>query len=108
RERGKGGKPKTALVVSPTHAEAARVTEAIRNARKADGELSGERLVTAYVPAHLTDAQKRDATEYEPGDLLQFFQNATGHVKGERVIIGESTTPPVELADRFEVYRSRP
>lgn len=108
KERGKGGNPKTALVVSPTHAEAARVTEAIRTARKANGELSVERLVTAYVPAHLTDAQKSDPTEYEPGDLLQFFQNATGHVKGERVIIGESTAPPVELADRFEVYRSRP
>jgi hypothetical protein len=108
KERGKGGKPKTALVVSPTHAEGARVTEAIRAARKADGELSGERLVTAYVPAHLTDAQKADSTEYEPGDLLQFFQNAPGHVKGERLIIGESSAPPVELAARFEVYRSRP
>jgi conjugative relaxase-like TrwC/TraI family protein len=108
KERGKGGKPKTALVVSPTHAEGARVTEAIRAARKADGELSGERLVTAYVPAHLTDAQKADSTEYEPGDLLQFFQNAPGHVKGERRIIGESSAPPVELAARFEVYRSRP
>jgi conjugative relaxase-like TrwC/TraI family protein len=108
KERGKGGKPKTALVVSPTHAEAARVTEAIRIARKADGELSGERLVTSYVAAHLTDAQKADSTEYEPGDLLQFFQNATGHVKGERLTIGESSMPPVELAARFEVYRSRP
>ncbi len=108
KERGKGGNPKTALVVSPTHAEAARVTEAIRTARKADGELSGERLVTAYVPAHLTDAQKSDPTEYEPGDLVQFFQNAPGHVKGERLIIGESPAPPVELATRFEVYRSRP
>lgn len=108
KERGKGGKPKTALVVSPTHAEAARVTEAIRTARMADGELSGERLVTAYVPAHLTDAQKSDPTEYEAGDLLQFFQNAAGHVKGERLIIGESPAPPVELAGRFEVYRSRP
>lgn len=108
RERGKGGKPKTALVVSPTHAEAARVTDAIRTARKADGDLSGERLVTAYVPAHLTDAQKADPTEYELGDMVQFFQNATGHVKGERMIVGESFAAPLELAERFEVYRSRP
>ena len=37
-----------------------------------------ERIVTAWVPAHLTDAQKADATQYEPGDLLQFHQNAPG------------------------------
>lgn len=108
REQGKGGKPKTALVVSPTHAEAARVTDAIRTARKAAGELAGERVVTAYVAAHLTDAQKADSTEYQPGDMLQFFQNAPGYTKGERIMIDESSTPPVGLAQRFEVYRAKP
>lgn len=108
REQGKDGNPKTALVVSPTHVEAARVTEAIRIARKAAGELTDERVVTAYVAAHLTDAQKTDSTEYQPGDMLQFFQNAPGHTKGERIMIDETSTPPVGLAERFEVYRAKP
>ena len=45
--------------------------------------------MSAWVPAHLTDAQKADATEYEPGDLLQFHQNAPGYKKGSRLIVGE-------------------
>ena len=76
KERTKEGKSKTALVVSPTHAEAGRVTDAIRSAFKKDGTLTGERTVTSLVAAHLTDAQKADATEYELGDVIQFHQNA--------------------------------
>lgn len=107
-ERTKEGKRKTALVVSPTHAEAAKVTEAIRTELKTEGTLTGERIVTAYVPAHLTDAQKRDLTEYEAGDLIQFHQNATGFVKGTRLIVDEGTKPPIDLAERYEVYRPKP
>jgi ATP-dependent exoDNAse (exonuclease V) alpha subunit len=36
---------------------------------------------------------------------VQFQQNAKGHVKGSRLIVGGGVTPPVELAERFEVYR---
>lgn len=106
-ERTKEGKQKTALVVSPTHAEGAKVTEAIREALKAEGKLTKERVVTVYAPAHLTDAQKKDATEYEPGDLIQFHQNAKGIVKGTRLIVDEASKPPTELAERFEVYRPK-
>jgi ATP-dependent exoDNAse (exonuclease V) alpha subunit len=75
---------------------------------KEEESLTDERIITAYVPAHLTDAQKRDVTEYEPGDLVQFHQNAKGFVKGTRLIVDESTKPPTQLADRYEVYRPRP
>ena len=106
--RTKEGKPKTALVVSPTHAEAARVTDAVRSALKKDGTLTEERTVTTLVAAHLTDAQKADATEYEPGDVIQFHQNARGHTKGSRLVVGDETAPPTDLAARFEVYRAKP
>ncbi|MEO2091004.1 MAG: AAA family ATPase, partial [Gemmataceae bacterium] len=86
KERTRDGKQKSALVVSPTHAEAGRVTDAIRTALKQEGTLSQERIFTTWVPAHLTDAQKTDATEYEPGDLIQFQQNAKGFTKGTRVV----------------------
>ncbi len=80
-EKKKDGTPKSALVVSPTHAEAARMTQAIRDGLKAEGKLGDERTITAWIPTHLTEAEKTDATQYEPGDLLQFYQNAPGFTK---------------------------
>jgi hypothetical protein len=104
-EKKRGGLNKSALVVSPTHAEAQRITQAIRAGLKRKGELGGERIVNAWVSAHLTDAEKADPTEYDPGDMLQFHQNAVGYTKGSRLIVGGKTKPPTELANRFEAYR---
>jgi ATP-dependent exoDNAse (exonuclease V) alpha subunit len=104
-EKKRGGACKSALVVSPTHAEADRITGAIRDGLKAQGKLTGERAVNVWIPAHLTEAQKTDATEYEPGDLLQFHQNAKGYKKGSRLIAEDAIVPPTDLATRFEVYR---
>lgn len=104
-EKKPDGRQKSALVVSPTHAEGERITDAIRTGLKAQGKLGDERIVKGWVPIHLTDAQKADATEYEAGDLLQFHQNAPGYKKSSRLIIGEGVEPPTELAKRFEAYR---
>ena len=106
KEKKRPGEYKTALVVSPTHAEGDRITAAIREGLKARGLLDDEHLVNTWVPAHLTDAQKSDATEYDPGDLVQFQQNAKGFKKGSRLIVSEGETPPIDQANRFEVYRA--
>jgi hypothetical protein len=37
--------------------------------------------------------------------LEQFQQNAKGFTKGTRLIVSETEVPPIELANRFEVYR---
>jgi len=104
-EKKKDGTPKSALVVSPTHAEGDRITDAIRDGLKAQGKLGKERIVKAWIPYHLTDPEKADPTVYEPGDLLQFHQNARGYKKGSRLIVGEGVQAPAELANRFELYR---
>jgi ATP-dependent exoDNAse (exonuclease V) alpha subunit len=104
-EKKRGGANKSALVVSPTHAEADRITQAIRAGLMAKGKLGDKRIVNAWVSAHLTDAEKSDPTQYDPGDLLQFHQNAPGYIKGTRLIVSEETKPPTELAKRFEAYR---
>jgi conjugative relaxase-like TrwC/TraI family protein len=104
-EKRGDGKPKSALVVSPTHAEANKITDAIRSGLKAKGKLGKERIVNAWIPAHLTDAQKADATQYDPGDLVQFSQNATGYEKGSRLVVGDGIDVPAQLANRFDVYR---
>jgi ATP-dependent exoDNAse (exonuclease V) alpha subunit len=105
-EKKAAGTYKSALVVSPTHAEGERITAAIREGLKARGSVADERMVNVWVAAHLTDAQKSDATEYEPGDLVQFQQNAKGFTKGSRLIVSEGETPPIDQANRFEVYRA--
>jgi len=105
KERTKDGTFKSALVVTPTHAEAARITAAIRESRKADGLLKQDRIITSWVPTHLTDAQKADRTELLTGDMLQFHQNAKGHKKGDRILVEEDAPLPTEQASRFEVYR---
>jgi hypothetical protein len=88
-----------------THAEAGQITQAIRAGLKEQGKLGEEHIVTGWVPTHLTDAQKADATEYEPGDLIQFHQNAKGFKKGSRLIVSDEGNVPTEAANRFEVYR---
>lgn len=104
-EKKRGGEYKSALVVSPTHAEANRITHTIRAALKEQGKLGEERTIRAWVPAHFTDAQKADATNYDAGDLLQFHQNAPGHKNGSRLLVAGGEKLPLQHADHFEVYR---
>jgi conjugative relaxase-like TrwC/TraI family protein len=109
-EKQRNGEYKTALCVSPTHAEIAKITAAIRDALKTGNRPKGQRLVKeqvvdVWVPTHLTEAERRDAANYEPGYLLQFHQNAPGHKSGSRLAVGEGTKLPLAYADRFGVYR---
>jgi conjugative relaxase-like TrwC/TraI family protein len=109
-EKKKNGEYKTALCVSPTHAEIAKITAAIRDALKTENHpkaqrLGEEKVVDVWVPTHLTEAQRRDAANYESGYLLQFHQNAPGHKSGSRLVVGEGEKLPLAYADRFEVYR---
>ncbi len=103
-EKKADGKFKSALVVSPTHAEGARITEAIRKELAARGELVDEHAFKAWIPVHLSDAERGEAENYEPGYMLQFHQNAKGVKRGGRLIAG--TAPlPLDQAARFQVFR---
>jgi hypothetical protein len=104
-EQKRGGQYKTALAVSPTWAEANRITAAIRQALKAKGKLGDEQLLDTWMPAHLTGPQKRDAANLEQGDLLVFHQPAPGFRNGSRLLVEEGKKLPLQFAERFEVYR---
>jgi conjugative relaxase-like TrwC/TraI family protein len=104
-ERDRKGQHKTALVVSPTHAECDRITHFIRNALHEGGRLGPDRTLDVWTPAQLTDAQKGDATNYEPGTLLQFHQHAPGVKNGARLVVTDGRELPLKYASRFEVYR---
>lgn len=116
-----GGGRKTALVVTPTHKEAERVTEAIRKVLKESGTLSAkEREFTALRPRNLTEAERSIAAHYAPGEVVQFHQNAKGFKRGERVRVadagidgvsvtradGRSALLPLHEAKKFQVYRT--
>lgn len=108
----------TALVVSPTHAEGERVTQAIRSELKAWGRIEGEdRECLRLKNLNLTEAQKADAIQYRPGHIVQFTQNAAGFRAGERFTVARvkdgrvflSEKPdkalPLTQAGRFQVYQ---
>ncbi len=100
--RSKAGE--TALVVAPTHREGAKVTGAVRELLQTEGRLGAdEREFSTLVNAQLTAAEKSDASAYRTGDVVQFFQNAKGHTKGDRLVVGAGELP-LDLSHRYAVF----
>ena len=73
----------------------------------AKGRLADEHTVNTWVPTHLTDAQKADATQYDPGFLVQFTQNTTAHKKGTRLIVGDGLPPKPSASRRWKSKSTR-
>jgi len=95
---------KRTLIVSPTHLEGEWVTEEVRSTLRTAGLLGKEqRMFQSLENANLTVAERCDAVNLMPGDVIVYHQNAPGHRKGERVVVG---TKPVKLdhANRFTVF----
>ncbi len=100
------GRAAEVLVVAPTHAEGRAVTQEIRGALKASGALgTEERTFPVWLPAHRTEAERRDPRTYVAGEMIRFHTAAPGFASGARLVIGAGAPVPVEHADRFEVFR---
>lgn len=96
---------KSALVVSPTHLEGEWITDEIRARLKQAGRLTGaEHRISVLRNTSMTEADRAEATSYEPGDVLEFHQNAKGYGKGERMV-ADGTPLPLDQADKFQVFR---
>lgn len=78
------------LVLAPGKDDRQQINAAIRDARRAAGELGRETTVTALVKSDMTRTQQRDAARYQTGMIVEAgrrFQR--GPEKGERVeVIG--------------------
>jgi conjugative relaxase-like TrwC/TraI family protein len=113
---------RSALVVSPTHAEGERVTEQIRSKLKTAKKIGmDEREFLQLKNLQWTEAQRSDARNYAPGMIVQFHQNVVGFQRGERVTVygcsagcifvrrtnGQVVSLHLEKAARFQVYESR-
>lgn len=81
---------KAALVVSPTWAEIAAVTEAIRQKLREQKQLAAkEEKVRVFDPVGWTDAQKRLVSHYEPGLQLRFVKRSGEFKASETVEVVE-------------------
>lgn len=98
------------LLLSPTHAEGRRVTDAVRDALRSAGRLGeDEREFPQLIASNLTEAQRGEERFYQPGvvDVLQFFQRAKGHSSGSRIEVAEvdRESLPLGEAAKFQAYR---
>ena len=113
---------KSALVISPTHAEGERVTREIRAKLKSAKKLGAdERELVQLKNLQWTQAQRADARNYQSGMVIQFHQNVPGFRRGERVMVkahdasGVSVerqndgpaSLPLDMTAHFQIYESR-
>jgi ATP-dependent exoDNAse (exonuclease V) alpha subunit len=66
---------------------------------------SNEHTFDTLHNAGLTAAQRSDARQFRAGDVLVFHQNAKGYGKGQRLVVDDQTSLPVDQAERFQLYR---
>lgn len=78
-------KGRNALVVCATHEEIDRVTETIRTNRKQQGQIGKSVAIGRDVSLDWTTAQKSDARNYRPGQVLVFHRAAKGIAKNNAV-----------------------
>ncbi len=96
---GKGGS--FPLVVSPTHAESAEVTAAIRTARREAGQLGPERTVRQLHNLQWEEAERLLPENYRAGLVVQFHQNAKGVKRGEAFkVLGQGDDGTVQIQNR--------
>ena len=77
---------RSALLVSPTWAEIEAVTDKVRQTLKNDGVLGQhDEAVTVFDSLSWTTAQKKNPSQYEPGQRLRFVRKARKFNRGEIV-----------------------
>ncbi len=87
---------KSALLVSPTWAEIEAVTEKVRETLKAEGVVGqNEEAVAVFDSLSWTEAQKKNASQFEPGQRLRFVRQTKKFDRGETVeVVGRGRKRP--------------
>ena len=114
---------KTALLVSPTWSEIEAVTDKVRDALKAEGVVSPqEQPVAVFDSLSWTEAQKKNVSQYEPGQRIRFVRQTRKFDRGETVEVQavvenglrvrrpdgtEVDFIPAKAADSFDVGEAR-
>jgi hypothetical protein len=92
-----GREGKSSLIVAPTHTECRAISEVVRDRQKKEGFLSGEEhAIRRLEKANLTESQRRDAINYNLGQVVEFHRRAKGGFKsGERWEVGRCSSGSV-------------
>lgn len=114
---------KSALVISPTHAEGEQVTAEIRGQLRVAHRIGAtEHNFLRLKNLQWTEAERKDGHRYMPNLIIQFHQNVPGFRRGEQVTVkdrtradeitiersnGQIAALPLKYAARFQVYESR-
>jgi conjugative relaxase-like TrwC/TraI family protein len=78
------------LVVAQTRAEVSAVNEAVRNQLMARGKLGAEKTIIAHQPVDMSEACKRDARFYQPGQYAFFIRGYGRYAKNDLCEIVEA------------------
>jgi len=91
---------KSSLIVSPTHQDARAVAGVVRQAMRAEGLLTGDdQIVTRLQRLNLTESQRRDAINYELGQVVEF------HCKVKSVSRDGAKGKPFRSGEHWTVVR---
>jgi ATP-dependent exoDNAse (exonuclease V) alpha subunit len=90
---------KSSLIVAPTHAECRAIACVVRDRQKKDGFLNGkEHTIRRFAKLNFTESQRRDAINYNPGQVVEFHRRASGGFKsGERWEVARSSSEGVVI-----------
>jgi conjugative relaxase-like TrwC/TraI family protein len=77
------GEKRSVLVLARTHDQIKSITHAIREDRKAAGEIGQGETVIKHSALNLTEAQKKRSRNYQPGQVLAFHKAVKGIAKNE-------------------------
>ncbi len=113
---------RSALIVSPTHAEGQALSEVVRQKLKQSGIIKGlETTFDTQRDVSYTAAQKTDTANYREGMIVQFHQNQKGFKAGGKYEVvpsektnavyirsledGKKTKLPLDKTENFQVYQ---
>ncbi|MFT3784751.1 MAG: MobF family relaxase [Tepidisphaeraceae bacterium] len=116
------GKKESVLVISPTHAEIRRVTEAIREGLKQEQRLGKSERFALLERVDMTEAQRGDVRSFSAGQVLEVIRGKDEFKRGQRLEVvrrdddhlvvhdsagNERTVPVHKMAKHFQVYERR-
>jgi ATP-dependent exoDNAse (exonuclease V) alpha subunit len=93
------------LVVAGTHEEIGRITHAIREDRKQHGELERGMAFERYSPLQWTEAQKKDLSNYQEGQVLLFHRSSHGVARHETLTVEHADKSHIVARDLQGVER---
>jgi conjugative relaxase-like TrwC/TraI family protein len=88
------------LVVAGTHEEIGRITHAIRSDMKQHGDLMPGAVFDRHAPLQWTEAQKKDLSNYQEGQVLLFHRSSHGISRHDALTVERVDTSHIVAKDQ--------